>query len=67
MREEIFAGINFCEFFFRHFAEINFCEFRFTEDFMGINFHESALFKDFVDGIKFNVYLKEYFVHDLNL
>ena len=61
LREEIFAGINFREIFFRYFAGINFRELGFTEDFGGINcrelnltkdfagtnFRESALFKDF--------------------
>ena len=37
LREEIFAVINFREFFFGHFAGIDFCEFGFTEDFVGIN------------------------------
>ena len=61
LRKEIFAGINFREFFFGHFAGINFRELGFTEkfaginfrvlrlnrDFAGINFRESALFKGF--------------------
>ena len=52
LREEIFAGINFREFFFRHFTGINFREFGFTEDFAGINFREMSLTKDFA-GINF--------------
>ena len=43
LRKEIFAGINFREFFFWHFAGINFRESGFTEDFARINFRESAL------------------------
>ena len=46
LREEKFTGINFRDFFFRHFAGINFRELGFTEDFAGINFCESVLFKD---------------------
>ena len=52
LREEIFAGINFREFFLGHFAGINFREFGFTEDFLGINIRESGLAKDFA-GINF--------------
>ena len=52
LREEIFAGINFREFFFGHFAGINFREFGFHEDFAGINFRELSLTKDFA-GINF--------------
>ena len=52
LREEIFAGINFREVFFRHFAGINFRELGFTEDFAGINFRELCLTKDFA-GINF--------------
>ena len=52
LREEIFAGINFREFFFGHFAGINFREFGFTEDFAGINVRELSLSKDFA-GINF--------------
>ena len=37
VREEIFVGIDFREFFFEHFAVINFRELSFTEDFAGIN------------------------------
>ena len=48
LREEIFAGINFCEFgFTEDFAGINSCELSLTRDFAGINFRESALLKDF--------------------
>ena len=74
LREEIFAGINFREFFFGHCAEISirelgstedsagiyFRELNLTKDFAGINFRESALFKDFT-GSKFSVCLEEYF------
>ena len=42
-------GINFREFFFRHFAGISFRELGFTEDFAGINFHELSLTKDFAE------------------
>ena len=52
LREEIFAGINFREFFFVHFAGINFCELGFTEDFTVINFRKLSLRKDFA-GINF--------------
>ena len=52
VREEVFAGINFREFFFGHFAGINFREFGFTEDFAGINFREWSLTRDFA-GINF--------------
>ena len=52
LREEIFAGINFREFFLGHFAGIKFCELSFTEDFAGINFREFSLTKDFA-GINF--------------
>ena len=52
MSEEIFAGIDFREFFFGHFAGINFREFGFTEDFAGINFRELSLTRDFA-GINF--------------
>ena len=45
--EEIFAGINFREFFVGHFAEINFRELGFNKDFAGINFQELSLNKDF--------------------
>ena len=45
-------GINFREFFFRHFAGISFRELGFTEDFAGINFRELSLRKDFA-GINF--------------
>ena len=47
LREEVFAGINFREFFFGHFAEINFRELGFTEDSAGINFRELSLRRDF--------------------
>ena len=47
LREEIFAGINFLEFFFGHFVGINFLEFEFTEDFAGINIRELSLTRDF--------------------
>ena len=40
LREEIFAGINFANFFFGHFTGINFRELGFTVDFAGINFRE---------------------------
>ena len=43
LREEIFAGINFREFFLGHFAGINFRELGFTEDFAGINFRALSL------------------------
>ena len=46
LREEIFAGINFREFFFGHFAGINFRELGFNEDFAGINFRDTSLTKD---------------------
>ena len=36
LKEEIFAGINFRDFFSGHFAGINIREFGFTEDFAGI-------------------------------
>ena len=49
LREEIFVGINFREFFFGHFAGINFRELGFTEDFAGINFRELSLTKDFAE------------------
>ena len=52
LREEIFAGINFREFFFGHFAGINFRELGFNKDFAGINFRELSLTKDFA-GINF--------------
>ena len=52
LKEEIFAGINFREFFFGHFAGINFRELGFTEDFAGINFRELSLRMDFA-GINF--------------
>ena len=52
LRKEIFAGINFREFFFGHFLGINFREFGFIEDFAGINFHELSLTKDSA-GINF--------------
>ena len=52
LREEIFAGINFRDFFFGHFAGINFRELGFIEDFAGINFRELSLRKDFA-GINF--------------
>ena len=52
LREGIFAGINFCKFFFGHFAEIAFRELGFTEDFAGINFRDLSLTKDFA-GINF--------------
>ena len=52
LREEIFAGINFREFFFGHFAGIDFRELAFTEDFAGINIRELSLTKDFA-GINF--------------
>ena len=52
LREEIFAGINFREFFSGHFAGINFRELGFTEDFAGINFRKLNLTKDFA-GINF--------------
>ena len=37
LKEEIFAGIDFREFFFGHFAGINLLQIVFTEDFAGIN------------------------------
>ena len=52
LREEIFAGINFREFFLGHFAGINFRELGFTVDFAGIDFRELSLTKDF-EGINF--------------
>ena len=52
LREEIFAGVNFRDFFFGHFAGINFRELGFTEDFAGISFREFSLAKDFA-GINF--------------
>ena len=52
LREEIFTGINFWEFFFGHFAGINFRELGFNKDFAGINFRELSLTKDFA-GINF--------------
>ena len=74
LREEIFTGIYFREFFFWHFAGINFREFCFTEvfaginfrelsltkDIAGINFRESALFKDFA-GLNFTFALRNIF------
>ena len=62
LREEIFAGIDFRDFFFltfrgnkfgftEDFAGINFRELSLTKDFAEINFRESALFKDFA-GVK---------------
>ena len=47
LREEIFAGINFREFFFGHFTGINFRELGFNKDFAGINFRELSLTNDF--------------------
>ena len=78
LSEEIFAGIDFREFFFGHFAGIDLLRIVFTEDFAGINFCELSLTKDFAvnsrkcplqrfRGSKFNVRLKEYFFHDLSL
>ena len=78
LREEIFAGINFREFFFKHFAginfrelcfnkdfaEINFRELSLTKDFAGINFRECALYKDFV-GVHFASFLKNIFTRTL--
>ena len=52
LKVEIFAGINFCEFFLGHFAGIDFCELDFTKDFARINFRKSGLTKDFA-GINF--------------
>ena len=52
LREEIFTGINFREFFLGHFAGINFRELGFTVDFAGIDFRELSLTKDF-EGINF--------------
>ena len=52
LREKIFAGINFREFFSGHFAGLNFRELGFHEDFAGINFRELSLTKDFA-GINF--------------
>ena len=47
LREQIFAGINFREFFSGHFARINFRELGFTENFAGINFRKLSLTNDF--------------------
>ena len=52
LREEIFAGINFPEFFVGRFAIIDFCELSLTMDFEGINFRKLGLTKDF-KGIDF--------------
>ena len=60
LREEIFAGINFREFFFGHFAGINFRELGFNKDFAGINFREFSLYKGFV-GVNFAFSLKNIF------
>ena len=51
-REEIFAGINFRDFFLGHFAGTNFRELGFTKDFAEINFCKLSLTKDFA-GINF--------------
>ena len=47
LREEIFAGINFHEFFSGHFVGINFRKLGFTEDFAGINVRKLSVIKDF--------------------
>ena len=47
LRVEIFAGIDFRDFFWGYFAGINFRKFGFTEDFAGINFRELSLTRDF--------------------
>ena len=74
LREEIFAGINFREFFCGNFAGINFHELGFnkyfagisfrelslTEDFAGINFRKCALYTDFM-GVNFAFFLKNFF------
>ena len=60
LREEIFAGINFCEFFFGHFVGINFSEFSLTKDFAGIDFRESALYKHFA-GVNLTFTLRNIF------
>ena len=52
LREEIFAGIKFREFFSGHFAGINFRKSGFNKDFVGINFRALCLTKDFA-GINF--------------
>ena len=51
-REEVFAEINFREFFSEHLAGNNFRVLGFTKDFAGINFHELGFNKDFA-GINF--------------
>ena len=64
-REEIFAGINFCEFgFTEDFAGINFRELSLTKDFAEINFRECTLYKDFV-GVNFAFSLKNIFLTTL--
>ena len=80
LREEIFAGINFHEFFSGHFVGINFRKLGFTEDFAGINVRKLSVIKDFAGTnfsqerplqrfreSKFNICLEEKFVHDLSL
>ena len=60
LREEIFAGINFREFFFEHSVGINFRELTFTKDFTGINFRECNFYKYF-EGINFAFTLRKIF------
>ena len=45
LREEIFEGINFREFFFGYFAGIDYRELGLAEDFAGIYFRELSLTK----------------------
>ena len=51
-RREIFPGINFREFFSRHFVGINFHELGFSKDFAGINVRKLGFTKNFA-GIYF--------------
>ena len=60
LREEIFDGINFRKFFFGHFVGINFRELGLTKDFTAIDFRERNLYKDFA-GINFAFSLRNIF------
>ena len=60
LMEEIFAGINFREFFFGHFAGINFRELGLTKDFWEIDIRESTIFKVFA-GVNLTFALRNIF------
>ena len=60
IREEIFAVINFCKFFFRILGGNKFLLFWISQGYLGINFCSHDIFKDFA-GIKFRSCLKEQF------